>query len=61
MRKLKLGLPKGSLQEATIRIFQKAGFNVSVSGRSYLPSIDDSEIEVVLLRAQEMSRYVEQG
>ncbi|MDD5292053.1 MAG: ATP phosphoribosyltransferase [Candidatus Omnitrophica bacterium] len=61
MRKLKLGLPKGSLQEATIRVFQKAGFNVSVSGRSYLPSIDDSEIEVVLLRAQEMSRYVEQG
>jgi len=61
MRKLKLGLPKGSLQEATIRVFQKAGFNVSVSERSYLPSIDDSEIEVVLLRAQEMSRYVEQG
>ena len=61
MKKLKLGLPKGSLQEANIRVFQKAGFNVSVSERSYLPSIDDPEIEVVLLRAQEMSRYVEQG
>jgi ATP phosphoribosyltransferase len=61
MKKLKLGLPKGSLQEATIRVFQKAGFNVAVSERSYLPSIDDPEIEVVLLRAQEMSRYVEQG
>ena len=61
MKKLKLGLPKGSLQEATIRVFQRAGFNISVSERSYLPTIDDSEIEVVLLRAQEMSRYVEQG
>jgi len=61
MKRLKLGLPKGSLQEATIRVFQKAGFNIFVSQRSYLPSIDDPEIEVVLLRAQEMSRYVEQG
>lgn len=61
MKKIKLGLPKGSLQEATIRVFQRAGFNIFVSSRSYLPSIDDSEIEVVLLRAQEMSRYVEQG
>lgn len=59
--KLKLGIPKGSLQEATIRIFQKAGFNISISERSYLPSIDDSEIEVVLLRAQEMSGYVQEG
>ncbi len=56
---LKLGLPKGSLQEATFRMFQKAGFNVSVSSRSYFPSIDDPQIEPVLLRAQEMSRYVE--
>lgn len=56
---LKLGLPKGSLQEATFRMFQKAGFNISVSARSYFPSIDDPEIEPVLLRAQEMSRYVE--
>jgi ATP phosphoribosyltransferase len=56
---LKLGLPKGSLQEATFRMFRKAGFNISVGERSYFPSIDDSEIEPVLLRAQEMSRYVE--
>ncbi len=56
---LKLGLPKGSLQEATFKIFKKAGFNVAVSSeRSYFPSIDDPEIEVVLLRAQEMSKYV---
>ena len=59
--KLKLGLPKGSLQESTIRMFNKAGYNVSVGERSYFPSIDDSEIECVLLRAQEMSRYVVDG
>ncbi|MEW5894272.1 MAG: ATP phosphoribosyltransferase [Candidatus Omnitrophota bacterium] len=59
IRKLKLGLPKGSLQEATIRIFEKAGFKVYVSSRSYFPSIDDDEIDPVLLRAQEISRYVE--
>jgi ATP phosphoribosyltransferase len=59
---LKLGLPKGSLQEATFRMFKKAGFNVSLpSERSYFPSIDDPEIEPVLLRAQEMSRYVQDG
>jgi len=59
---LKLGLPKGSLQEATFKIFRKAGFNLSVSSeRSYFPSIDDPEIDTVLLRAQEMSRYVEDG
>ncbi|MCM8791919.1 MAG: ATP phosphoribosyltransferase [Candidatus Omnitrophica bacterium] len=58
---LKLGLPKGSLQEATFRMFKKAGFNLSVSERSYLPSIDDPEIEPLLLRAQEISRYVESG
>lgn len=57
---LKLGLPKGSLQEATFKMFKKAGFNVSLpSERSYFPSIDDPEIEPVLLRAQEMSRYVQ--
>lgn len=56
---LKLGLPKGSLQEATFKMFKKAGFNISVSERSYFPSIDDPEIEPVLLRAQEMARYVE--
>lgn len=58
---LKLGLPKGSLQEATFRIFRKAGFNLSVGERSYFPAIDDSEIEPILLRAQEMSRFVEGG
>jgi ATP phosphoribosyltransferase len=59
---LKLGLPKGSLQEATFRIFKKAGFNLSLSSqRSYFPSVDDPEIEPVLLRAQEMSRYVQDG
>lgn len=59
---LKLGLPKGSLQEATFKMFKKAGFNISLpSERSYFPSIDDSRIELVLLRAQEMSRYVADG
>jgi ATP phosphoribosyltransferase len=58
---LKLGFPKGSLQESTIRIFEKAGFKVRVSSRSYFPSIDDEEIEAILFRAQEMSRYVEEG
>jgi len=59
---IKLGLPKGSLQEATFKMFKKAGFNVSLSNeRSYFPSIDDPEIEPVLLRAQEMSRYVQDG
>lgn len=61
MNKLKLGLPKGSLQDATIRVFERAGFKIYVSGRSYFPAIDDKEIEPVLLRAQEMSRYVEEG
>ena len=61
MRKLKLGLPKGNLQEATIKVFERAGFKIFVSGRSYFPMIDDEEIEPVLLRAQEMSRYVEEG
>jgi ATP phosphoribosyltransferase len=59
MNKLKLGLPKGSLQEATFKMFLKAGFKVNVGTRSYFPSIDDSEIEPVLLRAQEIPRYVE--
>ena len=59
--RLKLGLPKGSLQEATARLFKKAGFSIGISERSYFPSIDDDEIEVILFRAQEMSRYVEAG
>ncbi|MBN2830984.1 MAG: ATP phosphoribosyltransferase [Candidatus Omnitrophica bacterium] len=59
---LKLGLPKGSLQEATFRMFKKAGFNVSLPlERSYFPSINDIEIKPVLLRAQEMARYVQDG
>lgn len=60
-KKLKFGFPKGSLSEATLKMFAKAGFNVAVSSRSYLPSIDDVEIDPVMLRAQEMSRYVEDG
>ena len=59
--RLRLGLPKGSLQEATVRLFERAGFKVLVSDRSYLPSVDDAELEPMLLRAQEMSRYVEEG
>jgi ATP phosphoribosyltransferase len=61
VKKLKLGLPKGSLQESTVRMFRKAGFFVGISERSYFPSIDDDEIEAILFRAQEMSRYVEDG
>jgi ATP phosphoribosyltransferase len=61
MNKLILGLPKGSLQEATFAMFQKAGFKVSVGSRSYLPTVDDSEIDARLIRAQEISRYVELG
>lgn len=60
-RKLKLGLPKGSLQEPTLAMFRRAGFKVIVSERSYFPFIDDEEIKPILLRAQEMSRYVEEG
>ncbi len=59
--KLKLGLPKGSLQEATIQLFARAGFNIYVSSRSYYPAIDDPEIECMLIRAQEMARYVAGG
>lgn len=61
MRKLKLGLPKGSLQASTLQLFKKAGFDIVVSSRSYIPRIDDEEIEPVLIRAQEMARYVEEG
>src|SRR6187401_690341 len=59
--KLRLGLPKGSLQDATIEKMAKAGFNISVSSRSYLPYVDDEEMLVRLIRAQEISRYVEHG
>ncbi|MFH2028988.1 MAG: ATP phosphoribosyltransferase [Nanoarchaeota archaeon] len=59
--KIKLGIPKGSLQETTAKLFRKAGFNININGRSYFPDIDDPEIECMLIRAQEMSRYVEEG
>lgn len=58
---LKLGIPKGSLQESTVRLFNKAGFNISIGERSYFPSVDDDQINVILIRAQEMSKYVESG
>lgn len=59
--KLKLGIPKGSLQDATIQLFARAGFNIYASTRSYFPSIDDPEIDCMLIRAQEMARYVSDG
>ena len=59
--KLKLGIPKGSLENATVDLFRRAGFQITVSSRSYFPAIDDPEIECMLIRAQEMARYVEGG
>jgi ATP phosphoribosyltransferase len=59
--KLRLGIPKGSLEQSTVQLFQRAGFNIFVSTRSYFPSIDDPEIECMLIRAQEMARYVADG
>jgi ATP phosphoribosyltransferase len=59
--KLKLGIPKGSLEHATVDLFRRAGFQISTSSRSYFPSIDDPQIECMLIRAQEMARYVEDG
>ena len=59
--KLKLGIPKGSLENATIELFRRAGFHITTSSRSYFPAIDDPEIECMLIRAQEMARYVEDG
>jgi len=61
MSTLKLGIPKGSLQEATLELFSRAGWKITLSSRSYVPSIDDDEIECLLVRAQEMARYVETG
>src|SRR5215831_5810150 len=58
---LRFGLPKGSLQEATLQKMAKAGYNISISARSYIPYVDDSELEIRLIRAQEISRYVEHG
>jgi ATP phosphoribosyltransferase len=59
--KLKLGIPKGSLQDATVALFERAGWHIGISSRSYFPTIDDNEIECMLVRAQEMARYVEHG
>jgi len=61
MATLRLGLPKGSLQETTVEMFRKAGYGITVSPRSYYPRIDDPEIECILIRAQEMARYVAEG
>lgn len=58
---LKLGIPKGSLEEATVNLFAKAGYQIKISSRSYFPSIDDDEIECMLIRAQEIARYVADG
>ncbi len=59
--KLRLGIPKGSLQESTLQLFARAGFNITINPRSYFPQMDDPEIECMLIRAQEMARYVEDG
>ena len=58
---LRLGLPKGSLQESTLKLFKKAGYNVTVGSRSYYPAVDDTEIQAMLIRAQEMAKYVDDG
>src|SRR3954462_15359084 len=58
---LKLGIPKGSLENATLDLFRRAGYQITPSTRSYFPGIDDPEIECMLIRAQEMARYVEDG
>ena len=59
--KLRLGLPKGSLQESTFQLFRQAGFNVSINSRSYFPAVDDPELEILLMRAQEIPRFVSEG
>src|SRR5271166_1513841 len=59
--RLKLGIPKGSLENATIDLFRRAGYNITTTSRSYFPAIDDPEIDCMLIRAQEMARYVEDG
>src|SRR6476646_1283544 len=61
MNRLRLGIPKGSLQDATLELFARAGWKITISSRSYVPTIDDPEIECLLVRAQEMARYVETG
>src|SRR5512145_2368896 len=59
--KLRMGLPKGSLQDSTLKMFRKAGYHISVSGRSYVPTFDDPELEGLLIRAQEMAPYIAKG
>ena len=61
MNVLKLGIPKGSLEKATIQLFEKSGWRIKLAKRSYFPEIDDDELACSICRAQEMSRYVEQG
>src|SRR5260370_4992389 len=61
MSRLKLGIPKGSLQDATLDLFSRAGWKITLGSRSYVPAIDDDEIEWLLVRAQRMARYVESG
>ena len=61
MKTLKFGIPKGSLQKATLNLFEKSGWKINVNGRSYFPDINDEEIECAICRAQEMSKYVENG
>jgi len=61
MSRLKLGIPKGSLEQATLDLFARAGWKITINARSYVPSIDDTEIECLMVRAQEMARYVETG
>ena len=61
MDKLKLGIPKGSMQDSTVNLFKKAGYTITANSRSYYPQVDDDQIDVMLLRPQEMALYVEQG
>ena len=61
MKKLKVGIPKGSLEKATIELFKKSGWRISISSRNYFPDVDDDTLSCTLIRAQEMSRYVEDG
>src|SRR5437899_12119880 len=61
MKPLRLGIPKGSLQDATLQLFARAGWRITVNARSYFPTIDDPEIHCTMVRAQEMARYVESG
>ena len=61
MNRLKLGIPKGSLQEATLQLFARAGWRITADSRSYYPAVDDPEIQCLMVRAQEMPRYVETG